>query len=116
MCVLFFAATLGNINERQRFGNSAWRLGCLLPTSIGGLKPVDKIRVFQKAAQLFLQDYNKLLKTGVLVKCSDGNIRNVVIVVTQWQGDQPGVDALCGLVAVSLLCTLYMLCTYCTGF
>ena len=103
--------TLGNIREEKRFSHSAWRLAALLPAgAVKRIKDDSELRqeVYHLAVGCIFENYNKLLKEGLLVQCSDGVTRDLAMVLALWQGDQLEVDALCQLVQVSL--SMHRLC------
>jgi hypothetical protein len=100
------AVTLGNIRETMRFSPLAWRLVGMLPPAPKAIKgdkgdPVRGIQVWQEALGLIFQNYNKILEDGFFVVCSDGETRNLATLIALWQGDQPEIEAACGLVGVS---------------
>jgi hypothetical protein len=95
------AVTLGNIRETHRFNVSAWRMACLLPEKLKELKTTElKVKMWQLSVSLMFPNYNKQLKTGKLIKCSDGKTRDVVIVLAMWQGDAPEIAGCCCLIQV----------------
>ena len=112
------AGTIGNIREHKRFSPSAWRLICLPPPDLKQCTPADNIDVVSKCGQLMFTNYNDQLQTGTLVKCSDGKVRDIVIVLHKWLGDQEAIDVVCGMVKVSLslnhICVQYTYCILCT--
>ena len=102
------AVTLGNIRETMRFSHLAWRLVGLLPPAPKTIKghkgdPVRSIEVWQEALAEIFQNYNKILDEGHFVVCSDGKTRNLATLLALWQGDQPEIEAACGLVGVSFV-------------
>jgi hypothetical protein len=60
-----------------------------------------RVNIWHLAVRLMFKNYNDLLATGLKVKCSDGNTRNIVMVLSQWLGDSPEIGSACCLVQVS---------------
>ena len=92
----------------MRFSHLAWRLVGLLPPAPKTIKghkgdPVRSIEVWQEALAEIFQNYNKILDEGHFVVCSDGKTRNLATLLALWQGDQPEIEAACGLVGVSFV-------------
>ena len=105
--------TCGNIRETKRFTNAAWRLACLLPQPkiyLTGLKRrlhvEAKQEVWHHGMELIFQNYNNLLKEGMRVRCNDGEVRDLQMILGIWAGDQPEIETACCLVGVSN--TLYI--------
>jgi hypothetical protein len=100
-----FTVTLGNIGEQKRFSQTSWRLAAFLPANLlndegNKLSTFKMTEIVQKACKLVFTNYNTLLKSGQMVKCSDGVIRDMVYVLNQWMGDQPEISKILGLVQV----------------
>lgn len=90
LCVVLFSVSLLNIREGKRFTSSAWRLAMLLPGGMKSLKESSlRVAVWHLAVKLIFKNYNKLLKEDFYVKCSDGQIRNIAMILSMWQGDYP---------------------------
>ncbi len=102
-----------------RFKNVAWRLVALFPV-LKKCKSSDmKARLWHFCTAKIFTDYEKILEEGLLVKCNDGVIRDIVIVLSYWQGDQPETDCLncsiqaspkvhCVMVYIHVLKHMYM--------
>jgi hypothetical protein len=110
-CVL---VTLGNVRETKRFTNAAWRLACLLPQARVYLSGITKSfhtekkqEVWHEGMSLIFQNYNTLLKHGMKVKCSDGEVRDLRMILGIWAGDQPEIETCCCLVGVSDVFNIY---------
>ena len=109
------AVTLANIRETHRFSVSAWRLAMLLPTTIKNLTVSElRVKIWQLAVKLMFHNYNDLLETGLLVKCSDGKTRNITMRLSQWLGDGPEIAACCCLVQVQVSLCPVVSCTQIT--
>jgi hypothetical protein len=83
-----------------RFKNLAWRLLQLLPSNDRLASSEEKSELFHFCTALSFQNYNRLLENGFLVSCADNKVRRIVIVLSQWQGDQPEIDRLNGSIQV----------------
>ena len=89
----------------MRFKNMAWRMIQLMPSNLKWIKDSKhKVKIWHMSAGLSFQNYNCLLKSGQLVECSDGHIRDCVFVLAGWLGDQPEIDCLCCSIQVCTLC------------
>ncbi len=71
-----------------------------MPPSLSSKDPEEKKRVWHTVLGLIFQNYQKNLKEDLFVKCSDGNIRNIAIVLSTYLGDHPEIETLNGLVQV----------------
>ena len=64
--------------------------------------PEYKQQIWHLAAGLIFKNYNKLLEEGFLVQCSNGNTRDLAMLLALWQGDQLEIDSLCQLIHVHM--------------
>ena len=62
---------------------------------------VKRQKVWQGAMAQVFEDYNQVLQDGVLVRCSDGQVRNIAFVLASWLGDQKEQELACCMVSVS---------------
>jgi hypothetical protein len=102
--------TIGNIRETHRFSPSAWRLVGMIPArpqhNTADNKPHDKLaalRVYHQTFRAIFKNYNKIIKEGLLVQCSDLEVRNLAPIPAMFAADGPEIHACCCMVQVSNL-------------
>ena len=59
------------------------------------LQQEEKAKIWHKGMGLVFQDYNELLEKGMLVRCSDGNVRDIRMIFGLMIGDQPELETAC---------------------
>ena len=72
------------------------------------LQQEEKAKIWHKGMGLVFQDYNELLEKGMLVRCSDGNVRDIRMIFGLMIGDQPELETACCCVGVRILNYLYI--------
>ena len=97
------AVTLLNIKETHRFSVHSWRLAALLPSGYRSSTSEQKTKIWHRVVGAMFQNYNSLLKKNHYVKCSDGHVRDVAMVLSMWQGDCPEIATACGLIQVCIV-------------
>jgi hypothetical protein len=111
------AVSLLNIRETHRFSVHSWRLAALLPSGVRTSTSEQKTKIWHRVVGAMFQNYNSLLNQNHYVKCSDGQVRNIAMVLSMWQGDGPEIATACSLIQVCtvcvLLCTVIQVCTVC---
>ena len=84
-----------------------------MPTDLKWMKnSFDKVRLWHMSAGLSFQNYDSLLKTGQLIECSDGYVRDCVYVLAEWLGDGPEIACLnCNIQVIQLfVCCVSCVC------
>jgi len=115
------AVSLLNIRETHRFSVQSWRLAALLPSGVRTSTSEQKTKIWHRVVGAMFQNYNSLLNQNHYVKCSDGQVRNIAMVLSMWQGDGPEIATACSLIQVCTVCVLLLfeksltVCCSCTG-
>jgi hypothetical protein len=75
-----------------RFKNVAWRLLALFPALKLCASSSEKAKLWHFCTAYIFKNYDSISEKGLLVLCNDGVLRDIVIVLSFWQGDQPETD------------------------
>ena len=104
-----FAASIGNLKNSRRHTNSGWKLVAIFPIiseDSGSYKEHGiefkerKMNLFHLSCQIVIKSIQEAFFNPRKVKCSDGKVRNVKLVLAAWLGDREEHERICRMIGV----------------